>query len=92
MIDSNLIEIYDFTACDIRDELLATLQFGVKIALMLDLDNLVGENALFKALTTVGVQGMPARSCASPDAQYFRSSHEKVIVIDDEWTLVQSGN
>jgi len=89
---SILIGIYDFTAGYIRDELLAALQRGVKISLMLDLDNLAGENELFKALTTAGVQGVPAPSCASPNAQYFPSSHEKVIVIDDEWTLVQSGN
>jgi hypothetical protein len=29
---------------------------------------------------------------ASHRVHYFSSSHEKVIVIDDEWSLVQSGN
>jgi phosphatidylserine/phosphatidylglycerophosphate/cardiolipin synthase-like enzyme len=33
-----------------------------------------------------------ARSCASKFVHYFPSSHEKVIVIDDQWALVQSGN
>jgi phosphatidylserine/phosphatidylglycerophosphate/cardiolipin synthase-like enzyme len=35
---------------------------------------------------------VPAPSCASKHAKFFSSSHEKVIVIDDNWTLVQSGN
>src|SRR5262249_52583532 len=34
----------------------------------------------------------PAPSCASKNVSYFPSSHEKVIVIDGAWTLVQSGN
>src|SRR5262249_39617950 len=37
-------------------------------------------------------KGVPAPSCASDNVHYFASSHEKVIVIDDQWTLVQSGN
>jgi hypothetical protein len=43
-------------------------------------------------LVDAGVEGVPAPSCASQHARYFPSSHEKVIVIDDLWTLVQSGN
>jgi phosphatidylserine/phosphatidylglycerophosphate/cardiolipin synthase-like enzyme len=39
-----------------------------------------------------GVDGVPAPSCASHRVHYFSSSHEKVIVIDGEWCLVQSGN
>src|SRR4029079_16026149 len=39
-----------------------------------------------------GVDGTPAPSCASQRVHYFSSSHEKVIVIDGEWCLVQSGN
>jgi phosphatidylserine/phosphatidylglycerophosphate/cardiolipin synthase-like enzyme len=32
------------------------------------------------------------QKAASHRVHYFSSSHEKVIVIDDEWSLVQSGN
>lgn len=89
---SILIGIYDFTARHMRDLLLDALQRGVKVSLMLDLDNLKGENEIYKALVDAGVEGVPAPSCASQHARYFPSSHEKVIVIDDLWTLVQSGN
>lgn len=33
-----------------------------------------------------------APSCQGGTRRFFRVAHEKVIVIDDEWTLVQSGN
>jgi phosphatidylserine/phosphatidylglycerophosphate/cardiolipin synthase-like enzyme len=89
---SILIGIYDFTADYVRDLLVAAVKRGVQVSLMLDLDNLKGETEIFNALVKAGVKGVPAPSCASHYAQYFRSSHEKVIVIDDEWTLVQSGN
>jgi phosphatidylserine/phosphatidylglycerophosphate/cardiolipin synthase-like enzyme len=89
---SILIGIYDFTADYVRDLLVAAVKRGVKVSLMLDMDNLKGETEIFNQLIKAGVKGVPAPSCASHYAQYFRSSHEKVIVIDDEWTLVQSGN
>src|SRR5204863_407915 len=58
----------------------------------LDIDS-AEEQALFDDLVTLGMQGVPAPSCASQHGNpYFRSSHEKVIVIDEEWVLVQSGN
>jgi phosphatidylserine/phosphatidylglycerophosphate/cardiolipin synthase-like enzyme len=72
--------------------LIAAVKRGVGVSLMLDMDNLKGETEIFNELVKAGVKGVPAPSCASHYAQYFRSSHEKVIVIDDEWTLVQSGN
>jgi phosphatidylserine/phosphatidylglycerophosphate/cardiolipin synthase-like enzyme len=58
---------------------------------MLDIDS-KDEQALFDELTDTGVDGVPAPSCASHRVHYFSSSHEKVIVIDGEWCLVQSGN
>jgi phosphatidylserine/phosphatidylglycerophosphate/cardiolipin synthase-like enzyme len=68
------------------------MQRGVKVSLMLDLDNRSGETPLFNDLVKHGCEGVSAPSCASEHAHYFASSHEKVIVIDDIWTLVQSGN
>ena len=62
------------------------------VSLMLDLDDRTGETALFNELGRHGAEVVPAPSCASKHAKYFSSSHEKVIVIDDNWTLVQSGN
>lgn len=89
---SILIGIYDFTAEYIRDLVLNAMRNGVKVQIMLDTDHVKGEDELFAKLIQFGADGTPAPSCASNRAHYFRSSHEKVIVIDDLWTLVQSGN
>lgn len=91
---SILIGIYDFTADHIKVLLLAAMQRGVKVTLMLDLDGRTGELPIFDSLKHFGADALPAPSCALPDAhhRFFSSSHEKVIVIDDEWTMVQSGN
>jgi len=88
---SILIGIYDFSAPHIKELVLAAVRRGVKVKLMLDIDS-NGEQRLFDELVQFGVAGSPAPSCASKRAHVFRSSHEKVIVIDDVWSLVQSGN
>ena len=91
---SILIGMYDFTAEYVRDALLAAMQRGVKVELMLDLDHRTGEDEIFDALVQAGCDGTSAPSCANdnPNARIFASSHEKVIVIDDEIVMVQSGN
>ena len=88
---SILIGIYDFSAAHMRELVLAALARGVKVSLMLDIDN-DAESALFDELAGLGVTGVPAPSCANDTVRVFRSSHEKVIVIDGQWCLVQSGN
>jgi phosphatidylserine/phosphatidylglycerophosphate/cardiolipin synthase-like enzyme len=88
---SIIIGIYDFSADYIKELVLAALQRGVKVTLMLDIDS-KPEQELFNELNDSGVDGVPAPSCASHRVHYFSSSHEKVIVIDDEWCIVQSGN
>jgi phosphatidylserine/phosphatidylglycerophosphate/cardiolipin synthase-like enzyme len=88
---SILIGIYDFSAPHIKELVLAAVRRGVNVRLMLDIDS-NGEQRLFDELVQFGVFGSPAPSCASKRMRVFRSSHEKVIVIDDKWTLVQSGN
>lgn len=89
---SILIGIYDFTAGYIKELLLRAMRRGVKISLMLDLDNRSGETEVFEDMVKHGCKGVPAPSCASDRVHYFASSHEKVIVIDNNWSLVQSGN
>src|SRR2546422_8969693 len=89
---SILIGIYDFTAGYMKELLIQALRRGVQVSLMLGLDNRSGETPLFEELVRNGVEGVPAPSCASKHARFFPSSHEKVIVIDDDWTFVQSGN
>jgi phosphatidylserine/phosphatidylglycerophosphate/cardiolipin synthase-like enzyme len=89
--DEIIIGIYDFSADYMRDVLLNAMQRGVKLSVMLDIDN-KQEEELLKKLVKFGCEGVPAPSCASKVVSYFPSSHEKVIVIDGTWTLVQSGN
>lgn len=89
--ESILIGIYDFSAPYIQELLLEAMERGVRVSLMLDIDS-DGEREVFDNLKEHGVECVPAPSCASDYVHYFASSHEKVIVIDDEWTLVQSGN
>jgi phosphatidylserine/phosphatidylglycerophosphate/cardiolipin synthase-like enzyme len=87
-----LVGIYDLTATYVVDLLINAINRGVKVTLMLDLDGRAGEKPAFDRLVAAGAECVPAPSCASEQSRYFASSHEKVIVIDDEWTLVQSGN
>ncbi len=89
---SILIGIYDFSAGYMKDILLQALARGVKVSLMLDLDGIDGEQRIFDELGELGAETVAAPSCASEHVSYFPSSHEKVIVIDDKWVLVQSGN
>ena len=86
-----IIGIYDFSADYMKDILLNAMQRGVKVSLMLDIDS-QQETQLFEELKRFGCRAVPAPSCASKVVNYFPSSHEKVIVIDGAWTLVQSGN
>lgn len=88
---SLLIGIYDFSAEHVKELLLAALRRGVRVELMLDVDS-EKESRLFEELARFGARCVPAPACSSSRARYFRSAHEKVVVIDDEWTLVQSGN
>jgi phosphatidylserine/phosphatidylglycerophosphate/cardiolipin synthase-like enzyme len=89
--ESILVGIYDFTAGYMKELLLRAMGRGVKVALMLDIDS-DGEQELFDELKEYGCECVAAPSCASDYVHYFPSSHEKVIVVDGTWTLVQSGN
>ena len=86
-----IIGIYDFSADYMKDLVLHTMKRGVTVYLMLDIDS-KDEQALFDELKKFGCKAVPAPSCAAKTNRYFPSSHEKVIVIDRLWTLVQSGN
>ena len=89
--ESILIGIYDFSAEHMVILVKNALDRGVKVSLMLDIDS-EKEYDVFKKLARYGVECVPAPSCASKNINYFSSSHEKVIVIDSMWTLIQSGN
>jgi len=80
---SILIGIYDFTAPHMRQLVLDAMARGVKVSLMLDIDS-ADESRIFDDLIQMGVTGVPAPSCANDTVHVFASSHEKVIIIDDE--------
>lgn len=86
-----IIGIYDFSAGYMKEILLQAMRRGVKISVMLDIDSQL-EMDILKELARFGATTVAAPSCASTHISYFPSAHEKVIVIDQTWTLVQSGN
>ena len=86
-----LIGIYDFSAEYMKQIILNAMQRKVKVTLMLDIDS-KDEQMLFEDLKKFGCDAVEAPSCASKFIHYFPSSHEKVIVIDGLWCMVQSGN
>lgn len=88
---SIVIGIYDFTASYMEEILLAAMARGVSVSLMLDIDS-SDESKLFERLQQMGASCVSAPSCANSSVRVFSSSHEKVIVIDGEWVMVQSGN
>lgn len=58
--ESILIGIYDFTAKHMQETLVAAMQRGVKVSLMLDLDQRKGEPELWNELLQEGIEGVPA--------------------------------
>lgn len=85
------IGIYDFSSGYMKDILLNALARGIEVTLMLDVED-GKERDMFDEMIELGIDGVPAPACTSGKAKYFSSCHEKFIVIDDMWTLVQSGN
>ena len=85
------IGIYDFTASYMHDLLIDAMQRGVVIELLLDVSG-TDETRIFDDLVRLGCSGLRAPSCANRSARFFTVVHQKVIVIDDTWVQVQSGN
>ena len=87
-----IIGIYDFTAEYVQDLLLQAMQRDVKITLMLDVDS-DEEKKIMNNLAKFGAITAEAPSCAnSQHIRYYPCCHEKVIIIDQSWCIVQSGN
>jgi phosphatidylserine/phosphatidylglycerophosphate/cardiolipin synthase-like enzyme len=87
-----IIGIYDFTAGYVQDILLQAMQRGVEVTLMLDVDN-DAEKKVMKELAKFGATTAEAPSCAnSQHIRFYPCCHEKVIIIDQTWCIVQSGN
>lgn len=89
---SILIGIYDFTASHLKDLIKKAMQRGVRVSLMLDTKG-GAEARLFRDLGRLGATTVVSPSAsARSEFPYFSHAHEKIIVVDGEWTLIQSGN
>src|ERR1044071_3872823 len=90
---SIIIGIYDFSADYIKELLLRAIQRGVRVSLLLDLNGRQGEEPIFSQLHNRGATTVRAPSCRGRGLRPpFEHAHEKIIVVDGEWTMIQSGN
>ncbi len=89
---SIVIGIYDFRAVYMKETLKKAMRRGVRIAIMLDTND-ADDPTLFNELTTLGATCVraPSSSAGNPIA-YFGNAHEKIIVVDNEIVMIQSGN
>lgn len=89
---SIVIGIYDFRADYMKETLKKAMKRGVTVSLMLD-TNKDDDPTLFKELTALGATCVksPSSSAGNPNA-YFGNAHEKIIVVDGEIVMIQSGN
>ena len=89
---SIVIGIYDFNADYVKETLKKAMKRGVKVSLMLD-TNSADDPTLFTELKNLGANCVrsPSSSAGSANA-YFGNAHEKIIVVDGEIVMIQSGN
>jgi phosphatidylserine/phosphatidylglycerophosphate/cardiolipin synthase-like enzyme len=89
---SIVIGIYDFNADYVKEHLKKAMQRGVTVSLMLD-TNAADDPGLFEELSALGANCVraPSSSAGAPRA-YFGNAHEKIIAIDGEIVMIQSGN
>ncbi len=89
---SLVIGIYDFSAGYMIEHLKRAMRRGVTVSLMLD-TNSAEERELLDELTMLGANcaRAPSSSSGNPVA-YFGNAHEKIIVVDSEIVMIQSGN
>ncbi|MBY5523582.1 phospholipase D-like domain-containing protein [Rhizobium leguminosarum] len=87
-----VIGIYDFSASYMIDHLKRAMRRGVAVSLMLD-TNSDEERRVLDQLAALGANcvAAPSSSSGNPIA-YFGNAHEKIIVVDGEIVMIQSGN
>lgn len=90
--ESIVIGIYDFHADYMKELLKTAMKRGVSVSLMLD-TNSADESRVFEELAELGAQCVraPSQSAGNPIA-FFGNAHEKIIVIDGDIVMIQSGN
>jgi phosphatidylserine/phosphatidylglycerophosphate/cardiolipin synthase-like enzyme len=89
---SIIIGIYDFSADYMTELLKNAMRRAVAVSLMLDTDA-PEERSLLTELSALGANcaKAPSSSAGNPLA-YFGNAHEKIIVVDGEIVMIQSGN
>lgn len=89
---SIVIGMYDFNADYVKEHLIRAMQRRVRVSLMLD-TNSADEPGLFRELRRLGATCVQSpSSSAGSRFPYFGNAHEKIIVVDDEVVMIQSGN
>ena len=90
--DSIVIGIYDFHADYVKETLKLAMRRGVSVSLMLD-TNSADEATVFDELAALGAECVRAPSSSSGNPiKYFGNAHEKIIVVDRQIVMIQSGN
>jgi phosphatidylserine/phosphatidylglycerophosphate/cardiolipin synthase-like enzyme len=89
---SIVVAIYDLSASYMKDALKRAMQRGVTLSLMLD-TNSEAERDLLEELAELGATCVksPSTSAGNPIA-YFGNAHQKIVVVDGEVVMIQSGN
>ncbi|MER9107516.1 phospholipase D-like domain-containing protein [Mesorhizobium sp. M0848] len=89
---SIVIGIYDFSASYMKEHLKKAMRRGASVSLMLD-TNADDDPNLFAELSMLGANCVkaPSQSAGNPN-RYFGNAHEKIIVVDGEIAMIQSGN
>lgn len=89
---SLVIGIYDFSASYMVEHLKRAMRRGVAVSLMLD-TNSDDERDVLDQLAALGAKcvAAPSSSSGNPIA-YFGNAHEKIIVVDGQIVMIQSGN
>ncbi|UVC19350.1 phospholipase D-like domain-containing protein [Mesorhizobium onobrychidis] len=89
---SLVVGIYDFSAAYMMEHLKRAMRRGVTLSLMLD-TNSADEREVLDDLTRLGANCVKAPSSSSGNpVAYFGNAHEKIIVVDGEIVMIQSGN
>jgi phosphatidylserine/phosphatidylglycerophosphate/cardiolipin synthase-like enzyme len=88
---SLLIAMYEFTSQPVKNLMLKTVERGVKTTLLIDSKYLNDERKAFLAeLRRTGIEVVEAPPGGRN--RMFPLYHPKIIIIDEVWVLIQTGN
>lgn len=87
---SVLIAIYEFTSPKVGDWLLKAVQRGVKVTVLLGSRTHLGSDSSF--IDDLVNKGIEVVEASRGRGRVFFAYHPKLIVIDQKWVLIQTGN